>query len=108
VAALVDETEAISPHELGFLRTRRRRCRVAAHEVPCKSLYRPGAFAAIDPAATERVILLHESQISAEGHREESSIHWLPGATGLEPATSGVTGRHGATGYDRLRPGITG
>jgi hypothetical protein len=30
------------------------------------------------------------------------------GATGLEPATSGVTGRHGATGYDRLRPGITG
>ena len=30
------------------------------------------------------------------------------GATGLEPATSGVTGRHGATGYSRLRPGITG
>jgi hypothetical protein len=30
------------------------------------------------------------------------------GATGLEPATSGVTGRHGASGYDRLRPGITG
>jgi hypothetical protein len=30
------------------------------------------------------------------------------GATGLEPATSGVTGRHGATGYDWLRPGITG
>jgi hypothetical protein len=30
------------------------------------------------------------------------------GATGLEPATSGVTGRHGATGHDRLRPGITG
>jgi hypothetical protein len=29
------------------------------------------------------------------------------GATGLEPATSGVTGRHGATGYYRLRPGIT-
>ncbi len=29
------------------------------------------------------------------------------GATGLEPATSGVTGRYGATGYDRLRPGIT-
>jgi hypothetical protein len=30
------------------------------------------------------------------------------GATGLEPATSGVTGRHSATGYSRLRPGITG
>jgi hypothetical protein len=30
------------------------------------------------------------------------------GATGLEPATSGVTGRQGATGYNRLRPGITG
>jgi hypothetical protein len=30
------------------------------------------------------------------------------GATGLEPATSGVTGRYGATGYNRLRPGITG
>ena len=30
------------------------------------------------------------------------------GATGLEPATSGVTGRHGATGYHRLRPEITG
>ena len=30
------------------------------------------------------------------------------GATGLEPATSGVTGRHGATGYSWLRPGITG
>jgi hypothetical protein len=30
------------------------------------------------------------------------------GATGLEPATSGVTGRYGATGYSRLRPGITG
>jgi hypothetical protein len=30
------------------------------------------------------------------------------GATGLEPATSGVTGRYGRTGYDRLRPGITG
>jgi hypothetical protein len=30
------------------------------------------------------------------------------GATGLEPATSGVTGRYGATGYDWLRPGITG
>src|SRR5215218_5769720 len=30
------------------------------------------------------------------------------GATGLEPATSGVTGRHGATGSNRLRPGITG
>src|SRR5918994_4407645 len=29
------------------------------------------------------------------------------GATGLEPATSGVTGRYGRTGYDRLRPGIT-
>ena len=28
------------------------------------------------------------------------------GATGLEPATSGVTGRYGATGYSRLRPGI--
>jgi hypothetical protein len=25
---------------------------------------------------------------------------------GLEPATSGVTGRYGATGYSRLRPGI--
>ena len=30
------------------------------------------------------------------------------GATGLEPATSGVTGRHGATGYSRPLPGITG
>jgi hypothetical protein len=30
------------------------------------------------------------------------------GATGLEPATSGVTGRYRATGYDQLRPGITG
>jgi hypothetical protein len=30
------------------------------------------------------------------------------GATGLEPATSGVTGRYGATSYNRLRPGIAG
>jgi hypothetical protein len=29
------------------------------------------------------------------------------GATGLEPATSGVTGRDGATGHSRLRPGIS-
>jgi hypothetical protein len=29
------------------------------------------------------------------------------GATGLEPATSGVTGRYGATAYKWLRPGIT-
>jgi hypothetical protein len=29
------------------------------------------------------------------------------GATGLEPATSGVTGRYGSTGWGRLRPGIT-
>jgi hypothetical protein len=28
------------------------------------------------------------------------------GATGLEPATSGVTGRHGETDYSRLRPGM--
>jgi hypothetical protein len=33
---------------------------------------------------------------------------FLTGATGLEPATSGVTGRCGAIGYNRLRPGITG
>src|SRR6266508_5742680 len=32
----------------------------------------------------------------------------LTGATGLEPATSGVTGRYAPTGYSRLRPGITG
>jgi hypothetical protein len=32
----------------------------------------------------------------------------LTGATGLEPATSSVTGQHDASGYDRLRPGITG
>jgi hypothetical protein len=31
----------------------------------------------------------------------------LTGATGLEPATSGVTGRYGATGHSRLPPGIT-
>jgi hypothetical protein len=30
------------------------------------------------------------------------------GSDGIDPATSGVTGRHGATGYSRLRPGITG
>jgi hypothetical protein len=30
------------------------------------------------------------------------------GATGLEPATFGVTGRFGTAGCDRLRPGITG
>jgi hypothetical protein len=30
------------------------------------------------------------------------------GSDGLEPATSGVTGRYGATGHSRLRPGITG
>jgi hypothetical protein len=30
------------------------------------------------------------------------------GATGLEPATSGVTGRYGSTGYSRLRPVIAG
>jgi hypothetical protein len=29
------------------------------------------------------------------------------GATDPEPATSDVTGRYGATGYDRLRPGST-
>src|SRR5262249_24719460 len=29
------------------------------------------------------------------------------GATGLEPAPSGVTGRYGRTGYERLRPGFT-
>ncbi len=34
--------------------------------------------------------------------------YFLTGATGLEPATSGVTGRFGATGYSRLRAGITG
>jgi hypothetical protein len=28
-------------------------------------------------------------------------VRWA-GATGLEPATSGVTGRYGTTGYDRL------
>ncbi len=28
--------------------------------------------------------------------------------TGLEPATSGVTGRYGLDRYSRLRPGITG
>jgi hypothetical protein len=33
---------------------------------------------------------------------------FFTGATGLEPATSGVTGRQGATGYSRLQPGITG
>ena len=27
---------------------------------------------------------------------------FLTGATGLEPATSGLTGRYSATGYDRL------
>src|SRR5215211_718863 len=32
---------------------------------------------------------------------------FVTGATGLEPATSGVTGRYGSTGYNRLRPGIT-
>ena len=89
MAALVDEMGAISLYEFGFLGTRRRRCRVAEHEDSLQIAdSRHGAFAAIDPAATERVILLHESQISAEGHREESSTHWLPGATGLEPATS--------------------
>jgi hypothetical protein len=30
------------------------------------------------------------------------------GATGLEPATSGVTGRYRTAGYNRLRPGIAG
>jgi hypothetical protein len=30
------------------------------------------------------------------------------GSDGTQPATSGVTGRHGTTGCDRLRPGITG
>jgi hypothetical protein len=30
------------------------------------------------------------------------------GATGLEPATSGVTGRYGVDCHSRLRPGITG
>jgi hypothetical protein len=30
------------------------------------------------------------------------------GATGLEPATSGVTGRNGITDYSPLQPGITG
>jgi hypothetical protein len=30
------------------------------------------------------------------------------GATGLEPATSGVTGRYGLDRYGRLRPGIAG
>jgi hypothetical protein len=30
----------------------------------------------------------------------------LTGATGLEPATSGVTGRYGLGRYSRLRPGI--
>ena len=33
---------------------------------------------------------------------------YLAGATGLEPATSGVTGRYGPTGYGWLRPGIRG
>jgi hypothetical protein len=33
---------------------------------------------------------------------------FFTGATGLEPATSGVTGRYDATGSGRLRPGITG
>jgi hypothetical protein len=30
------------------------------------------------------------------------------GATGLEPATSGVTGRYGLNRYSGLAPGITG
>jgi Bacterial regulatory helix-turn-helix protein, lysR family len=35
------------------------------------------------------------------------SLQIETGATGLEPATSGVTGRYGATGYGRLRPATT-
>jgi hypothetical protein len=32
----------------------------------------------------------------------------VAGVTGVDPATSGVTGRHGPTSYNRLRAGITG
>jgi hypothetical protein len=52
--------------------------------------------------------LMHRgSQASAaRGWRRRSAADSPPcvGAKGLEPATSGVTGRHGATGYNRLRP----
>ena len=40
--------------------------------------------------------------------RKHPDLQVLTGATGLEPATSGVTGRYGAAGCDRLRAGITG
>jgi hypothetical protein len=53
----------------------------------------------------------HESNNCVGGKGEPSScVQALleAGATGLEPATSGVTGRYAPTGYSRLRPGITG
>jgi hypothetical protein len=45
------------------------------------------------------------------GGRYVKDIYDLQGFYGSDrtrTATSGVTGRHGATGYDRLRPGIIG
>jgi Domain of unknown function DUF11 len=52
-----------------------------------------------------------EHGTEAGGDREERPVdaNWKDetGATGLEPATSGVTSRYCATGHGRLRPGIT-
>ncbi len=51
-------------------------------------------------------LALDEYVRAGEPSAERSATHAKTGATGLEPATSGVTGRYGATGYSRLPTGI--
>jgi hypothetical protein len=48
-----------------------------------------------------------QRSFAARPGNKRCRIAGITGATGLEPATSGVTGRHGATGYSRLRAGIS-
>ena len=54
------------------------------------------------------VRLLVRSHSSVQNRDSPTPRVRLGGATGLEPATSGATGRDGASGCNRLRPGITG
>ena len=77
-------------------------------------------LADLPPAATDcnQALPSRRSAASKDNKRrgtrancaDARELHGLnrAGATGLEPATSGVTGRNSATGYDRRRPGITG
>jgi hypothetical protein len=59
--------------------------------------------------ARARVCVVHaRARCLARQHNMSICRSFVTGATGLGPATSGVTGRYGATGYSRLRPEIAG